>query len=63
MESRQFYTRKDKVVLWCGYALLGLFSLADDVRAAVGIGERGALAARFFATLRGGYFRIISVIG
>lgn len=33
----------------------GLFSLADDVRAAVGIGERGALAARFFATLRGGY--------
>ena len=28
MESRQFYTRKDKVVLWCGYILLALFSLA-----------------------------------
>ena len=28
MESRQFYTRKDKVVLWCGYLVLGLFSLA-----------------------------------
>lgn len=33
----------------------GMFSLSDEVRAAVGIGERGALAARFFATVRGGY--------
>lgn len=28
METRQFYTRKDKVLLYCGYALLALFSLA-----------------------------------
>ena len=28
MEPRQFYTRKDKVVLYFGYALLALFSLA-----------------------------------
>lgn len=28
MESRQFYTRKDKVVLYFGYALLALFTLA-----------------------------------
>ena len=28
MESRQFYTRKDKFVLWLGYTLLGTFVLA-----------------------------------
>lgn len=28
MESRQFYTRKDKFVLWMGYTLLGTFVLA-----------------------------------
>ncbi|MGM9538337.1 MAG: carbohydrate ABC transporter permease [Candidatus Onthomonas sp.] len=28
MEARQFYTRKDKVVLWIGYAILGVFVLA-----------------------------------
>ena len=47
--------RPVSVVLGGEDKLEGLFSLADDVRAAVGIGERGALAARFFATLRGGY--------
>lgn len=33
----------------------GLFSLSDDVRALVGVGETGALAVRFFTSLRGGY--------
>ena len=28
MESKQFYTRRDKAVLWFGYALLALFALA-----------------------------------
>ena len=28
MEARQFYTKKDKVVLYIGYAVLGLFVLA-----------------------------------
>jgi putative aldouronate transport system permease protein len=28
MESRQFYTRKDKFVLWLGYTILGTFVLA-----------------------------------
>lgn len=37
----------------------GLFSLPDDVRAAVGIGERSAFAARFFVTLCGGYSLVI----
>lgn len=52
-ELREF--RPVSVVLGGEDKFEGLFSLADDVRAAVGIGERGALAARFFATLRGGY--------
>ena len=47
--------RPVSVVLGGEDKLEGLFSLADDIRAAVGIGERGALAARFFATVRGGY--------
>ena len=28
MEKRQFYTRKDKILLWAGYTLLGTFVLA-----------------------------------
>ncbi len=33
----------------------GLFSMPDDIRGAVAVGKRSALAARFFCTLRGGY--------
>ena len=36
-----------------------LFSLADDIRAAVGIGPRGIAGARFFATLRGAFSLLI----
>ena len=36
-----------------------LFSLADDIRAAVGIGTRGIAGARFFATLRGAFSLLI----
>ena len=47
--------RPVSVVLGKADGFAGLFSLADDIRAAVGVGARGALAARFFVTLRGGY--------
>ena len=39
----------------------GLFSLPDDVRGTVAVGERSALAARFFTTLRGGYCILLPV--
>ena len=42
-------------VLGAGDGAAGLFSLPDDVRAAVGVGARGIAAARCFATLRGAY--------
>lgn len=35
-------------------SVMSLFSLPDDVRAAVGVGARAITAARFFTTLRGG---------
>ena len=41
-------------VLGAGSCGAELFSLPDDVRAAVGIGARGIAAARCFAALRGG---------
>lgn len=40
-------------------AFTQLFSLADDIRAAVGIGPRGIAGARFFATLRGAFSLLI----
>ena len=36
-----------------------LFGLDDTFRAAVGVGERGMAAARFFATVRGGFSLLI----
>ncbi len=38
-----------------GERAAGLFSLPDDVRAAVAVGARSIAAARFFCTLRGAY--------
>ena len=51
--------RPVSVVLGKSDNFTGLFSLPDDIRAAVGIGERSAFAARFFVTLRGGYSLVI----
>lgn len=51
--------RPSCAIVGAGDGFTGLFSLPDDIRAAVGVGPRGIAAARFFATLRGAFSLLI----